>query len=514
MANVIPKTCANLETSLATAISSSAASLTAASITTDDGVVLPSGTYGITVDQGTNQQEHMIVSFAGTTVGTIVTRGVSVIDGTTNIPALQFAHARGASIKFTDHPVLIRLLRVLQGTDTLDSKLSYTSHPTFSSNTELIDKKYADDLAIAGAPDASTIVKGILEAATSAELAAGTATGATGALLAATGASFNATSSAAVLVPVTNASGKLSAGFGGAASSLATLNGSSKVVEDPANATSTPTASKIPIADSNGKLDGWISATTNNSLTTGEAIDGSTTPQVVCVAAADGLIYKADANTSTRVNAYGFITTNALISTTPVVKVAGILRGFSGLTIGAEYYVTDTAGSISTTPSTTCQIPVGRAISATEIELCFGKKVAFATITHSAVAGATDDQTITVGFQPALVTMNVLISNAGSSTNLAKGVASFNTTSAWKSICLSYIDNAGTAITSNNITTFIENNVATTPYTLEGTGGNRSRITWSINSISSTGFVSRMGNQTIAGAGGTGTSTITCVIYE
>lgn len=46
----------------------------------------------------------------------------------------------------------------------------------------------------------------------------------------------------------------------GAVSGLASLNGSSKVVEDPANATATPTANKIPIADGTGKLDGWISS--------------------------------------------------------------------------------------------------------------------------------------------------------------------------------------------------------------------------------------------------------------
>lgn len=47
-----------------------------------------------------------------------------------------------------------------------------------------------------------------------------------------------------------------------AASGLASLDGSSLVVQDPANATATPTASKIPIADGSGDLDiGWIPAT-------------------------------------------------------------------------------------------------------------------------------------------------------------------------------------------------------------------------------------------------------------
>lgn len=60
-------------------------------------------------------------------------------------------------------------------------------------------------------------------------------------------------------IPIADGSGKLASGWGGSASTLATLNGSSKVVEDPANATATPTASKIPIADSNGDLDnGWV----------------------------------------------------------------------------------------------------------------------------------------------------------------------------------------------------------------------------------------------------------------
>lgn len=43
-----------------------------------------------------------------------------------------------------------------------------------------------------------------------------------------------------------------------AASGLASLDASSKVVQDPANATATATASKIPIADASGNLDTWI----------------------------------------------------------------------------------------------------------------------------------------------------------------------------------------------------------------------------------------------------------------
>lgn len=47
---------------------------------------------------------------------------------------------------------------------------------------------------------------------------------------------------------------------------LATLDASSKVSQDPANATATPTASKIPIADGDGKIgSGWIDSMTDGT---------------------------------------------------------------------------------------------------------------------------------------------------------------------------------------------------------------------------------------------------------
>jgi hypothetical protein len=64
---------------------------------------------------------------------------------------------------------------------------------------------------------------------------------------------------AANAIAKANSAGKLLAGWGGAASTLATLNGSIKVVEDPANATATPTASKIPMTGAGGAFlaEGW-----------------------------------------------------------------------------------------------------------------------------------------------------------------------------------------------------------------------------------------------------------------
>jgi len=52
-----------------------------------------------------------------------------------------------------------------------------------------------------------------------------------------------------------------------AVSGYAGLDASQKVIKDPANATATPTASKIPVADGSAKLDGWVSGDKHNQYT-------------------------------------------------------------------------------------------------------------------------------------------------------------------------------------------------------------------------------------------------------
>ena len=108
---------------------------------------------------------------------------------------------------------------------------------------------------------ANTSTKGIVQEATLADQLAGTATGSTGARLY-MNPTNTATSSAGVadagkLVKLRASDGYIDSSFGGAAGGIAQLDSSQLVVQNPANATSTPTANKIPIADSNGELKGW-----------------------------------------------------------------------------------------------------------------------------------------------------------------------------------------------------------------------------------------------------------------
>lgn len=72
------------------------------------------------------------------------------------------------------------------GNETIAGVKTFSSSPVVPAPTadfEAATKKYADDLAIAGAPNASETVKGIVEMATTAQAEAGTDTGETGALL-------------------------------------------------------------------------------------------------------------------------------------------------------------------------------------------------------------------------------------------------------------------------------------------------------------------------------------------
>lgn len=218
----ISKTLANFETSLAAKMSDSASSFTLNQSTDDDGTTL-AGTYGLTIDEGTSSEEHVIATLAGA-AATVVTRGLSRVDGTTNKSANQKEHARGAVVKMTNHPALIQMVDLLNGDvafDTVDwdgvQSITGLSTPGAGETTKASNVEYVNNVSIAGASDATTVGKGIVEIATDAELAAGTATGGTGATVTAGGSSFNETA-AAGKVPVAESTGKLGEDWLGLAS--------------------------------------------------------------------------------------------------------------------------------------------------------------------------------------------------------------------------------------------------------------------------------------------------------
>jgi microcystin-dependent protein len=144
-----PKIVADFETQLSSAVAVGATSFTLKSATDDDGVALPTGLYYFTVDNGSTQKEYL----AGTLTGTSVASVVSVSRQGVETSGASKKHRVGASVIITDF-------------------LTY--------------KKYMDEISVAGAPDASTTTKGVLEVPTTSEVNAGTSVGGTGAKLAVT----------------------------------------------------------------------------------------------------------------------------------------------------------------------------------------------------------------------------------------------------------------------------------------------------------------------------------------
>ena len=134
------------ETSLATAISASATSMTLVNGTQKDGTAL-SGSYCFTVDSGFSSVEYICGTASSTSITSLV-RGVGA-DGVTSYPALEFAHRSGADVKITDFPVIQQHSRVLNGVGTFPNILSYATSVTSSSFTngyQIITKDYADSL--------------------------------------------------------------------------------------------------------------------------------------------------------------------------------------------------------------------------------------------------------------------------------------------------------------------------------------------------------------------------------
>ena len=165
------------------------------SLSDGQGSTLVNGaTVALILDEGEDSgnadygQEYIIgtVDTAGVRL-TSCLRGVSLVDGVTEVAANKKKHRRGASAKMTTHPYLVRVIRILNGEDGIDptALIKYSSAPTFTPGSQqLATIAYADELALSGSPNATTTTKGIVELATSAEATAGTATGGTGASLA------------------------------------------------------------------------------------------------------------------------------------------------------------------------------------------------------------------------------------------------------------------------------------------------------------------------------------------
>lgn len=132
------------------------------------------------------------------------------------------------------------------------------------------------------------------------------------------------------------------------------------------NATGNATASLVPTQYYGKTIISAYSRTGTSNITTSGATDiiagGSIETDIVTN---NGSVSLAGGSGSSE-NAIIGIALNGVNTSQYDISFDNVVSGFSGLTIGAKYYVSDTAGAIQTTPGTV-SILVGTAISATEI---------------------------------------------------------------------------------------------------------------------------------------------------
>jgi hypothetical protein len=144
----------------------------------------------ITINPGADNEEKIsasAVSVSGTTATwTIINRGLSFTENA-QVTANIKQHAIGETVIISndDHYLYSQYVNV-DDAQTISGIKTFSASPivpTPTTDMQAATKKYADDLAIAGSPDATESVKGIIEIATQAELYASTSVGSTGARL-------------------------------------------------------------------------------------------------------------------------------------------------------------------------------------------------------------------------------------------------------------------------------------------------------------------------------------------
>jgi hypothetical protein len=297
----IPTVIALYEDALATKLNNTSTSTFTLVRGTDKQSRSLSGTYGFVIDEGTSVEEFFVATCSGTTC-TIVTRGIDVVDGETNVSANQYEHRRGAVVKISNFPQLAILSRILNGNETTPGGLTFGTNSISglgqadgSDLTEAVSYQLLASTTWNGAVDSSTTTKGIVEEATDSEFLADTDTGTTGARL---------------FVPPSILNDHSSEHF-------------------------------------------------NDTVTYGETLSYGD----VLYTSSTGQYYKASATSQTQVNAISAIAyTAGNAGATNKVLMPGSVLYKAGLTPGAPVYLSDVAGAVSTTKGTYAKV-IGQAIT-------------------------------------------------------------------------------------------------------------------------------------------------------
>lgn len=428
MATKLGKIVADFRTTLATELAVGGTSATLQSATDSDGNALPAGTYYFTLDKEGSQKEHIVCSLSGTaltSISTVSRQGVQASGAVRK-------HRIGASVEITDFAHIMYMNDLLAGTTDLNASvpLKYDGTATLTpGSNQLATVAYADALTFAGAPNGSTTQKGIFEEATVAEQGTATATGSTGARLTLACANLVKTSSGAGdenKIAVLDASGTFANGFIDKARTWSTVQSfTANNAQITTDADSANDAVRKSFMDAE-VVKGAVTGTSGEAISVGHG---------VYVKASDSKYYKTVGTSDESTFSFVGVALTAAAGADQSFTFAppGHVVTTSGLTAGSAYFITDTAGTLGTTPGTR-YARVGRALSTTLLQVSDPKFIAKGS---TSITG-TGNTVITTGFYPAHVTVRAGNNALGG----LQGILSIGDDS---NTCVRYEDTAGQA---------------------------------------------------------------------
>lgn len=458
MTTTLPKVIADLQLSLAAAVTAGATTATLSSNVDSEGTTIPDGFFIFTIDRDVAGSKEYI---SATKTGTALTSIQSLTVQGAASSGFALYHRFGATVEITDWAALDRMLKNLTGVTGFDSGavLGYDAAPAsltgnnfatvdyvlavVNGGTVTFDRQFitnqtagenltANNLVYFKESDQKWWKVDADLSATYDEVQLG---------IAQSTVLANASLSIGISGPLSGFSG-LTAGSkyyaSNTAGGISTSVGTATVFVGWALSTTvllfSPRQIDMPTAGQKDALVGttgtpstsnpYMTRTDNRaglqkSVTAGTIINGATLPVPVFQNTTDNEYYPCDGNDTAKLNFQGFAVSNSTDANPIDVQFSGIVSGFTGLDEGVPYWLSDTVGTIQNTPGT-YPVMVGVAISTTELLIQKGTQKACGTL---ALGTTVSNQAITTGFRP-------------TSIRIFARYANFNTTSYFSTVDL------------------------------------------------------------------------------
>jgi len=496
MSTTLLKLVADLELSLASAVSVGATTATLSSATDGDDVALPTGKYGFTIDADNSAKEFIVCDLTSTALTNIVSIS---LQGASSSGFANY-HRVGALVTITDWAILSRMLNNLNGTTGFDNgtPIKYDAEPSYADPLTIPTVQYVLDTVNGGTV---TFDRQIITGDAGENVSAGDwvyynttdgewyktdADDTTKCFNVRIGKAIGAGTNGnpitgGIFVSGTETVGTYVAGttyyISNTAGELATSAGTNSVVVGVGDANGdlilrVPTPNQVDAMQGDGATPTSLNpfVTKIRRLNAGATINGATLPVPVYQNTTDNEYYACDGNDLAALKFQGFAITNGTDGNPMSIQFNGVVDGFTGLDEGVPYWLSDTVGTIQNTPGTYA-VQVGVAISQTQLLIRKGQ--VFSSGNTGSLGTASGSTAVSCGFRPSRIRLSARSVTQGSPSIVSSMEA------VW-------VNGAITAVAVNGGAT-TEGLVNSNPI-LYDSGNAASYMTFSITSVTNTGF--------------------------